>query len=420
MGIIDRIFGEAPRPAGQQERQPEIVRVGAPFGVATPQGYGSLMSVDYAACEQTKARSLSSLPWTVVRDGSPKERMPDHPIARLLSGMANEDMTSTDLLSWHRLRCDTFGVAYWRFEWRKGQVVAIWPVTCAVSKAFDMRRPEGKRRLYFLAGDDYNEQGTYFSDEVVPIRTHITKNGCDGMSLAKIAAEQIGLSVDLERFYRSMLENGNHHFGHVEVPDKNMPEPQRQDLQAAVEAKSGIGNAGKAPIFAAGAKWVNDQQTMRDASLIEQQEWVLQQVCRACNVPPWKVYHQKDANYAGSQQMSIDYVTETILPDTRAIEQAVTPVLRAMGHGDCQLKANLKGLMRGDDAARSQYYRELAYMGAYTREMICELEDVDPPDGVSAPLFPLNYGTVNPDGTVNVFASEAKEPGDGNQSGATD
>lgn len=419
MGIIDRIFGESPQPESKGT-QPEVVKVALPFRLASPQGYGSLMSVDYAACEQTKARSLASLPWTVVRDGKPKERMPNHPLARLLSGMANEAMTSTDFLSWHRLRCDTFGVAYWRFEWYKGKPVALWPVNCAVSKSFDMKRPKGRRMMYFLAGDDYNPQGNYFAEEVVAIRTHLTKDGMDGVSLAKVAAEQIGLSVDLERFYRSMLENGNHHFGHVEVPEKTMTELQRQDLQAAVEAKSGISNAGKAPIFAAGAKWVSDQQTMKDASLIEQQEWVLQQVCRATNVPPWKVYHQKDANYAGSQQMSIDYVTETMLPDARVIEQAVIPVLRVMGDGDCQLKANLKGLMRGDDAARSQYYRELAYMGAYTREQICELEDVDPPEGVSAPLFPLNYGTVNPDGTVNVFSSDPKQPSDGNQTGVTD
>jgi len=45
---------------------PDVVRVSAPGAVRTPQGYGALMSVDYAACVQTKARSMASLPATVI------------------------------------------------------------------------------------------------------------------------------------------------------------------------------------------------------------------------------------------------------------------------------------------------------------------------------------------------------------------
>ena len=45
----------------------DVVRVNLPDGFApTPAGYGALMSIDYAACEQTKARSMASLPFSVV------------------------------------------------------------------------------------------------------------------------------------------------------------------------------------------------------------------------------------------------------------------------------------------------------------------------------------------------------------------
>ena len=96
----------APRnEAEPTEEEPTIVRVNAPFYPleASAAGYGALMSVDYAACEQTKARSLASLPVSVIRNGANREKV-DHPIARLLNGMANEEMTGADLLNWHRLR----------------------------------------------------------------------------------------------------------------------------------------------------------------------------------------------------------------------------------------------------------------------------------------------------------------------------
>lgn len=408
--------------AETQDTAPQIVRVEKPFfwnPLRGPEGYGALMSVDYAACEQTKARSLASLPVSVIRNGRGREKLPDHPVARLLSGMANEEMTGSDLLAWHRLRCDTFGNAYWRVEWWRGDIVAIWPITGGVFHHFVPDNPPGRRTVYDVAGDDYTKPGRYFSDEIVNVKTHLTKDGMKGVSLAKLAAEQIGLSIDLERFYKSMLHNGNHHFGHVEIDKPTLPDKAMDDLRAAVDAKSGVDNAGRAPIFAYGAKWVNDGQTMQDASLIEQQQWILHQVCRACNVPPWKVYSQEDTTYSGSQQANIDYVTETVVPDARAIEKAFVPIFAARNEPDLQLKLDVRGLMRGDDAARSQYYREMGYLGAYTRGDVRELEDLPPIEGLDKPLFPLNYGTVEEDGGVTVYARES-EPGDGSQEAVTD
>lgn len=411
----------APRNEAEPPVEPEIVRVAVPFYPleASPAGYGALMSVDYAACEQTKARSLASLPVSVIRNGPNREKA-DHPVARLLNGMANEEMTGSDLLNWHRLRCDTFGNAYWRVEWFKGEIVALWPVTGGVVHRFEKGNRAGYRTVYDLSGDDYTKAGRYFSHEIVNVKTHITKDGMKGVSLAKLAAEQIGLSVDLEQFYKSMLKNGNHHFGHVEIDRPSLPDKAMEDLRAAVDAKSGVSNAGRAPIFAGGAKWVNDGQNMRDASLIEQQQWILHQVCRACNVPPWKVYSQEGISYNGSQQANIDYVTETIVPDVRAIEKAFTPVFLARNERDLQLKIDVRGLMRGDDESRAQYYREMGYIGAYTRADIRDLEDMPPIAGLEKPLFPLNYGTVEPDGTVTVHSNDATSPADGSQTGVTD
>ena len=414
---------EVPSPRNESEPEggePKIVRVGYPLDMpGSVHGYGALMSVDYAACEQTKARSLASLPVSVVKAGNGREKVEGHPLARLLNGMANEEMTGSDLLCWHRLRCDTFGNAYWRVEWRKSDIVAIWPMTGSVMHRFEPDNPPGRRTVYEFGGDDYTKPGRYFGDEVVNVKTHLTKDGVKGVSLAKLAAEQIGLSVDLERFYAAMLKNGNHHLGHIEIDRNKLPDEAMEDLRAAVDSKAGIDGAGKVPIFGYGAKWVADQQTIRDASLIEQQQWVLHQVCRACNVPPWKVYSQEDTTYSGSQQANIDYVTETVVPDVRAIEKAFAPIFQARREAGFQLKLDVRGLMRGDDQSRSQYYREMVYSGVYTRADVREMEDMTPVEGLEKPLFPMNYGTVEPDGSVTVHGSE-KEPADGNQAGVTD
>lgn len=397
--------------------------------LTTLNDYSSLYSIAYLACEQTKARSVGSLPIAVYeKDNEVRKEIHGHPLTRLLKGMANELMSGQDLLHWVQLRRDTFGNAFIYVEWKSGVPVALWPVTGSVDIDYNRHAAKGYKTRYIV-----NENitvsgigvtvpsGTYFSDEVIHIKTAITKDGINGESIARLAAEEVGLTVDLERFYKSMLQNGNHHMGHVEVPDIHGGDVSAkiESLKRAVDAKSGVDNAGKAPIFGYGAKWVSDGQTMKDASLIEQQQWVLQQVCRATNVPPTKVYDLSHANYASAEGSRIDYATDTIAPEVRSIELAFLPVLEAMEQYDYYLKFDLNGLMRGDTAARGQYYREMVYLGAMTRADVRQKEDMNPIEGLEKPLVPLNYGILEPDGDITVVSASA-EPADGMQTGTTD
>lgn len=384
--------------------------------------YSSLYSVAYLACEQTKARSMGSLPVAVYRkDGGKREKV-EHPLGDLLAGQANDLMTGRDLRHWASLRRDTFGNAYIWVEWRRGKPVALWPITSNVQIDFDKNAPAGRRVRYLVPnGDNYVPAGRYFSDEVINVRTAVTKDGVHGQSIARLAAHDIGLSVDLEKFYSSMLNNGNHQLGHVEVPEGRMKPEDVESLKRAVEAKRGIDEAGKSPIFGYGAKWVTDQQTMRDASLIEQQAWVLQQVCRACNVPPWMVYDSSSGNgkYENAESSRVDYVTNTLMPDTTALETALNVILRSMGDSKLYVKFDLNGLMRGDKASQGQFYREMVYMGAMTRAEVREKEDLNPIPGLEKPLIPVNYGILEPNGEVTILTMHG-EPSDGMQTGTTD
>lgn len=384
--------------------------------------YASLYSIAYLACEQTKARSLGTIPFSVYRRSEGRRERVDHPLGRLMSGLANDLMTWRDLMHWLTTRRDTFGDACMWVEWHKGVPVAIWPITQAVEVDFDRTAPPGRRVRYLVRSSTKTvPAGAYFSDEVIRVSTAVTKDGMHGQSLARLAARDVGLSVDLEEFYRSMLDNGNHHLGHVEIPAGRMDKKDMDALRAAVDAKTGVTSAGRSPIFGYGAKWISDTQTMKDAGVIEQQTWVLQQVCRACNVPPWMVYDSSGGGgkYENAESQRVGYATNTMTPDVCDIETAFKPVLDATGESDLYVKGDLNGLMRGDKAAQGQFYREMVYSGVYTRADVREKEDMNPIDGLEKPLVPCNYAVLEEDGTVTVLGSGAA-PADGNQTGTTD
>lgn len=389
--------------------------------------YGALFSVAYLACEQTKARSLASLPVCVHRKTARgNEPLPDHPLSLLLGRRPNDLMSASDLMHWTSIRRDTFGDAYWYVEWSKGVPVAIWPITSYVKIDYNRHAAPGHRLRYAVHDASTVKgvgvtvpPGNYFAGEVVHFRTAVTQDGIHGRSLAEYAAQEIGLSVDLERFYSAMLNNGNHHLGHVETPEKLNPD-QISRVKEAVRDKAGVGKAGEAPVFTAGAKWVTEQQTMKDASLIEQQQWVLQQVCRATSVPPQKVYELSRQTYSNAESARVDYATDTIMPEAGAIEDELTSILDAAGETDLFVKFDPDGLMRGDKAAQGQWYREMTYSGVYTRNEVREKEGLNPIEGLEKPLVPVNYGVVEADGSVTVLSSTSSEPASGMQTGTTD
>lgn len=381
-----------------------------------PRSYEHMLSMGYLACEQTKARALASLPVYVVReDGIVRENMRDHPIARLLRGRANPLMSGKDVLRWLSIYRDTFGTAYLRVEWSKGVPVALWPV-CVKVKPKLTGRPYPFDVAFIVAdGDKYTKSGVYLDREIIAVKSPIsTDGGVTGASVAAYAASEIGLSIDLERFYESMLHNGNHMLGHVEVPNLH-DQNEVESIKRAVRAKSGVENAGEAPIFGYGAKWVNDQQTMQDAALIEQQTWVLQQICRATCVPPMKVYDTSKSTYAHDENARIEFATDTMMPECADIETCFQKILDYMGDEDCRLKFDLNGLMRGDSATRSAFYKDMVYMGAMSRNEVRSKEDMDPRDGLDATLVPCNYAIVEDDGSLTIVSGSASQPSDGSQ-----
>jgi hypothetical protein len=50
----------------------------------------------------------------------------------------------------------------------------------------------------------------------------------------------------------------------------------------------------------------------------------------------------------------------------------------------------MRALMRGDNKSRAEYYRTMVEIGAYTRNDVRELEDMNPLDGLDEPLTPMN------------------------------
>ena len=405
MDILDAPAGNAP-PAPRDEMTPGGGLTQMDLLDALPQRarverYGAMMATDFMACTTVKARAIRSLPVHVMRKG-PRgpERADDHPLARVLR-RPNALMAWGDLASWAVIRRDVLGTAYIRvIRDGLGAITEMRPVIAPVTVSFEKGTGAA---VYSAQSDWYNDPWTCREDGVLVLKTDVSEDGGrTGRSIAELAADDIGLSVDLSRFYRAILENGNHFQGYLET-DKDLGPADIQAIQASLDTTKGAENAGKMRIFDRGLKYRAVSAQLEHMDIIEQEKWVLSKVCRACHVDPHHVYAESGAAATASQGYDLDFAKNTVLPEVTAWEEAFQVLLdRAASLGgkpsDLYVKFNMTGLERADMKSRYEAYRIAVYAGILTRARVCELEDEPWLPGQDSLLQPTAYYVLDGEG----------------------
>lgn len=364
-------------------------------------------SSDFIACETTKVRALRSLPVHIVQR-TEKGRIPveDHKFSPLLH-RPNALMAWGDLIAWAVLRRDVFGTAYMRVKrgmW--GDPIAIVPVLNDPNVSYDKTKDVA---VYEIQKDTFNDAGIVREDDLIILKTDLTKNGIVGKSIAESSAADIGLSIDLGRFYREVIENGNHMGGWLEHPDK-LTDKDIIAIKNSIDMQKGLdgGETGGTRIYDRGLKYHQVSLQIADMSLVEQEKFVLEKVCRATHVSPNYVHVD-----ASQKVDDISFVKETVLPEITAFEQAVQPALdgsRSLGGKDCgyRLKFDTRGLLRGDFKTRMEGYRIGVYAGIFTRAYCCTQEDIEWLPGQDKLLQPTAYYMVDENGVPYVPADPTK------------
>lgn len=350
----------------------------------------------WRACTLAKARPLAALPVHVyerkdgVRQESTKRAAKD--LSNLLRGRWNPYMTGTEGLRWLDMTKDTLGNAYCRVEWRNARPVAIWPLSGSPT----VRIGKGGTPVFEYGGDKFTPAGNYLAYEIVWVKSPVLDKDClYGRSLAELAANELSLSIDLEKFYSNVL-NGHGNFpGWLETPTQ-LKLQDLEKIKTQLDDGGGIVNAGKIRIFDNGLTYRSANQSMVDMSLVEQEKWILQQTCRTLSVPPQEVFDLSNATYSNIEQGALNFANKTLVPECVEIERAFSLVLQSIGLTDCYVQFDMNGLLRGSYRDRMEGYRTAVFTGWLTRADVRAKEDEAPIPGLDAPLMPTAYNLIDP------------------------
>lgn len=229
-------------------------------------------------------------------------------------------------------------------------------------------------------------------------------DGVAGVSPIKLAAQGIGTALAAERYSGKLFGSGNLMSGILQT-DQRLQQEDAEKLQARWKAKvSGLNRAHETVVLDAGAKFQQLTMSMVDAELLASRHFEIVEIGRFFGVPPFLMMEtEKTTSWGtGLEQQSLGFVRYDLHPQWLApTEQRISKELTG---SDTEVRYNLDSLLRGDTAARTQFYQMMRMVGAFSANDIRDREDLPPiADGNSylqpANMWPLGY--TPPDGGTN-------------------
>lgn len=340
------------------------------------------------ACVRLLAETIGSLPLNIYErvESGGKKLATAHPLYGLLHDEPNEQMSS---LIW-RETCQghlgLWGNGYSEIERDgAGEIAAIWPVP---ADRTTVRRLNG-RKIYIFRRPN-NEEVTLDDVDVI----HVPGLGYDGLigySPIDMARQVFGGALATQEFGNRFFANGANASG-ILTSDHELSDKAFAHLRESFAAKqSGLHNAHKPIILEDGTKWQAVSIPPENAQFLETRYFGIEEICRWYNVPPHMVQHLKDATFSNIENQAIQFVVYSIRPWLVRWEQELNRKLfRGEDRRRYFVQFNADGLLRGDTAARSTFYREQFMIGSITQNEIRALENRNPIPGGDTAYVPLN------------------------------
>lgn len=364
------------------------------------------------ACVQYITKAVSQLPWRVMKEDGKggSEMMPTHPVDWMIYHRPCPDMGS---FSWRQAMLGTallWGNAYAEIERdNRNGVYALWPIY--PDRVCVRRGPLGLL--------EYEVWNGYAGRVIVPQENmfHIRGfgDGPVGYNVVEYAAQSIGWAQATEIFGSTSFSEGMNPSGIVETP-QSLSAPALTALKDELKRLYYGVKGDRTVILDAGMKFQKLAATLDDSQFVETRQHQIDEICRWFSVPPHKVMHLLRSTFNNIEHQSIEVVVDTVTPWVKIFEEEAN--YKLFGPQNRQgffTKMNLRGLLRGDNASRAQYYKELWSIGALTVNDILGFEDMNGigPDGdtrfVQNVYIPLDQA-LDPAGPANLGGPDPNAP----------
>lgn len=222
-----------------------------------------------------------------------------------------------------------------------------------------------------------NQKGVIPAADMFHIKG-LSFDGYKGKSVLTVARETFGAGLAMERYSNSLYKSGGSKRIALEFPQTLKPETKKAISESYRETYGGIDSLHKVAILEAGVKVADIGMNPEDAQFILSRKFSVEEIARWFGMILDLLSTDNKQTYASVEQRAIDFIKYTMSPWYQSWEQEINRKLfRESEKGTYYAKFNLEGLLRADVGSRMQFYKDLFYMGAITRNEMRGLEEMN-------------------------------------------
>jgi len=351
------------------------------------------------------SQDIAKLPLLIYRrlPGGGREVATDHPLYPLLARKPNPYQSRFTFREWGQANLLLRGNAYLLKVWNaRGKLTALIPlhpdrVAIWVGMGephYEVSRPVGAIESYYLQG-----LPARLNQEQILHIPGLSMDGVIGVSVIHYARETIGLALATEQYGAKLFGQGARPSGTLTHPGKLSPEGASRLRDSWSSAYSGIANAGKVAVLEEGMKFEALALSNEDAQFLGSRQFSIVEIARIFRLPPHKLMDLGRATWSNIEQMSMEYVNDSLMPWLERWEAALEDGLLAEHErGEYFIEHDISRLLRGDSTSRSNYIKSLFYTGGLTVNEVRDIEGRNPVEGGDRRYIPVNMAPLDDDG----------------------
>jgi HK97 family phage portal protein len=341
------------------------------------------------SCQRILTESIATLPVGVYerdRNGN-AQKTTDHPVADLLAS-PNDEQTITEFLEQMVLGVvNGNGYAFTERSASGEVVTSIKPLPGSLVQP--MRKRGANTRLAIPEGQPFYRVNDRGQSEDLPREKiwHVklfTRDGLNGLSPIGFMRESAGFDMAAAEFGGLFFAQGGKPAGYVSA-ELQLTEDQRKIAREGLQMMlGGLGNAHRFALFENGLKpepWA--AMPLKDMEYVLLRKFGVQEMCRFYRVPPHMVADLDRATFTNIEHQGQEFVTYTLMPYFTRIEaSALKWLFKPRDRARYFLRFNADALLRGDTAARGEYYAKLLQNGVLSRNEVRAKENWNRVEGL--------------------------------------
>lgn len=317
----------------------------------------------------------------------------DDPIHYALTVRPNPRQTAFELIRNAIVLMLNQGNAYIYPDWVGGELrlTLLSPMSVSYDKMLDE----------YMVNDVVNNiYCTLRSEDIIHLRGMSLDGGYTGVSVIHYAARVLGIAESADVRMLSELQPGSSYKGFISGNERSTPgisnlnDGQLKDVADRVDAEL---RAGRGIMYLHGDMKFNPMSmSPADLQILEDKKMGVLEICRFYGVHPDKNFAGQSANYKASEMSQVQFLTDTLWPLLRQIENElyVKLIPRKLAP-KYKIEFDMESFYQTDLESLSTYMEKTTQNGLYTVNEWRAKRGKAPVEGGDVPMMSCNVAPIN-------------------------